>query len=233
MSNEPLADVRDMYMAHTMFRRETRLAPALIRGVADGDLERAAVVADHLAIVDNGLHHHHVAEDEHLWPRLLDRAGAEAKPVVLAMEEQHDSIDKLLDEVRTGLAQWRGAADAARRDALASSAQRLADRLAEHLAQEEDLALPLIEQHITAAEWGAMIAGSAGDIAPEQIPLIFGMMAYEADPDTVRDVIAQMPPEVGGVIGEVAGQVFAAHAQLVYGTATPERIGARGDGAAR
>ncbi|GHJ41519.1 hemerythrin domain-containing protein [Streptomyces sp. TS71-3] len=227
MTNEPLADVRDMYMAHIMFRREIGLAPALVRDVADGDTERAATVADHLRIVDNSLHHHHVAEDKHLWPRMVERAGAEAEPVVRAMEEQHGAIDTLLDEVRTGLARWRGTAYAAQGEVLADALARLHGRLVEHLATEEDLALPLIQKHVTAAEWGQMLADSAGDVVPEQIPLIFGMMAYEADPDTVRDIIAQMPPELGGAIGDVAAGAYAVHAQQVYGTATPARIGAR------
>jgi hypothetical protein len=229
MTNEALADVRDMYMAHIMFRREIGLASALIRDVADGDVERAATVAGHLQIVDNGLHHHHVAEDKHLWPRLLERVRTEAEPVIGMMQEQHEAIDTLLDEVRTGLAHWRDTADAAQGKTLADTMTRLHERLVEHLATEEDRALPLIEKHITAAEWGLMLADSAGDVAPEQIPLIFGMMAYEADPDTVRDIIAQMPPEVSSVIGDLAPQAYAAHAQQVYGTATPARIGGRGE----
>jgi hemerythrin-like domain-containing protein len=222
MSNEPLADVRDMYMAHTMFRREIGLAPALIRGVAPGDVERVAVVADHLQIVDNSLHHHHTAEDRHLWPRLTERAGDAAEPVVRVMEAQHGAIDKLLDEVRTGLADWRDTADPTLGASLADTAAELYERLVEHLAVEEEQALPLIERHITAAEWGLMIADGAGDADPAQIPLIFGMMAYEADPAVVRDIIAQMPPEVSGVIGDLAARAYAAHALRVHGTETPE-----------
>jgi len=142
------------------------------------------------------------------------------------MEDQHGAIDKLLDEVQGGLAQWRASADAAQGAALAATATALYERLVEHLATEEARALPLIERHITAAAWGQMIADGAGDAVPEQIPLIFGMMAYEADPDTVRDIIAQMPPEVSGVIGGLAAQAYAAHAERVYGTPTPQRIGA-------
>jgi hemerythrin-like domain-containing protein len=229
MMNEPLADIRDMYMAHAMFRREFGLAPALVRDVADGDVQRAVVVADHLKVVDNSLHHHHAAEDAHLWPRLAERAGAEAGPVVRVMEEQHGAIGALLDEARAGLAQWRGSAGAVQGEAIAGTLGRLHEHLVEHLAVEEDSALPLIEKNITAAEWGQMIAESAGDVAPEQIPLIFGMMAYEADPGTVRDIIAQLPPEVSGVIGDLASQSYAAHAQQLYGTATPARIGARSE----
>ncbi|MDV7217949.1 hemerythrin domain-containing protein [Streptomyces prunicolor] len=228
MSNEPLADVRDMYMAHAMFRREFRLAPELIRGVADNDVTRAAVIADHLQIVDNGLHHHHSAEDKHLWPRLLERNAADAESITQLMEEQHAQIDRVLDEVRAGLAHWRGTADPAQRETLAVSMAQLSDLLEEHLAAEEDHAVPLLAQYITAAEWGQMLADGAGDVAPEQAPLIFGMMAYEADPDTVRDIVAQMPPEVSGIIGGLAMEAYAAHAQQVYGTATPERVGARG-----
>jgi hemerythrin-like domain-containing protein len=226
MSNEPLADVRDMYMAHIMFRREIGLAPALIRAVAGEDVERAAIVADHIQLVDTVLHHHHEAEDEHLWPRLLERAGADAEPVVRVMEEQHGAIGTLLGRLRAELAQWREDADPTRGIALAETVSLLHELLVEHLAVEEEKALPLVEKHITAAEWGQMVAAGAADVAPEQMPLLFGLMAYEADPATVRDIITSMPPEVSSVIGGLAAESFAAHAERVHGTATPERIGA-------
>lgn len=47
MSSEPYADVREMYMAHAMFRREFGMLPALISGVRAGDAARAEVVAQH------------------------------------------------------------------------------------------------------------------------------------------------------------------------------------------
>lgn len=226
MIDEPRADVRDMYLAHTMFRREIGLAPALIRGVSDGDVERAAVVADHVGLVDTVLHHHHEAEDAHLWGRLLDRAGDDAGPVVRLMEHQHGAIDELLGKVRAELAPWRESADPARGATLAATVEQLHQRLVEHLATEEEQALPLIEKHVTAAEWGQMIAAGAADVDPAQMPLMFGLMAYEGDPATVRDIIASMPVEVSAVIGDLAAQAFAAHAERVHGTATPERIGA-------
>ena len=228
MINEPRADVREMYLAHTMFRREIGLAPALIRDVADGDIERAATVADHLQIVGNSLHHHQVAEDNQVWPRLAERIGADAEPVVRLMAEQHEAIDALLTEVRAGLARWRATADPVRGEALAAALGRLYGRLVEHLAVEEELALPLIEKHITAAEWAQVFADSAGDVPPGQLPLIVGMMAYEADPQLVRDIIAQLPGELSCVLGDLAPVSYAAHAQRVYGTSTPARIGARG-----
>ena len=227
MSDEPLADVRDMYLAHIMFRREIGLGAGLILGVAAHDVERAAIVADHLQLVEGVLEHHHQAEDKHIWPRLLDRAGGDVDDVVRVMQQQHGQIDTLVEELRAGLADWRGSADPDRGAALATTVGQLSERLAEHLDTEEARAIPLIEQHITAAEWAGMIADGAEDVDPALMPLMFGLMAYEGDPDTVRDIIAGLPPEVGSVIGDLAGQAFAEHAHRVYGTSTPERIGSR------
>jgi Hemerythrin HHE cation binding domain len=226
MTNEPLADLRDMYMVHAMLRREFGLAPGLVRGVADGDTERAAIVADHLRLVDDVLDHHHRGEDTHVWPLLLQRAGAEVEPVVRLMEEQHGGIERLLTELRARLEQWRGTAGSAAGEALADTAARLTALLTEHLAVEEERAIPIMERHITAAEWGRAVADGSADVSPELMPLLFGMMAYEGDPDTVREVIASMPPELATVIGDLSSQAFAEHALRVYGTATPQRIGA-------
>ncbi|GAB3958514.1 hypothetical protein GCM10027614_76180 [Micromonospora vulcania] len=78
--NEPMADVRDMYMAHTMFRREFRLLPQLVRDVVPGDTQRAEVVANHADTVCHILHVHHEGEDMALWPRLVERGGKRPPP---------------------------------------------------------------------------------------------------------------------------------------------------------
>jgi hypothetical protein len=45
-ANEPMADMRDMYIARTTMRREFRLLPQAVRHVAPGDTRSAAVAAD-------------------------------------------------------------------------------------------------------------------------------------------------------------------------------------------
>jgi iron-sulfur cluster repair protein YtfE (RIC family) len=227
MKNETHADVRDMYMAHTMFRREIGLAPALVHGVGSGDAERAAIVADHLLLVDTVLRHHHEGEDRHLWPKLLTRGGADAAAVVSAMEDQHEAIEKAIAEVRDRTATWRDTVDPGDGAVLAEALQRLLGLLVEHLTAEEDEALPLVEKHITAAEWGQMIAEGGADLAPEEMVLIFGMMAYGGDPDTVRDIVATMPPDMRPVMGDLAAQAFTQYAERVHGTPTPPRTGVR------
>jgi Hemerythrin HHE cation binding domain len=226
MSSDQQADIREMYMAHAMFRREIGLLPGLIRGVRGGETDRAAIVADHFALVHGVLHHHHHAEDTHLWPRLLARCPQDAAPVVQVMESQHGEMNAVLAEITDGLASWRETAHPRVGAAIAGDADRLSRLLAGHLAAEEERALPLIAEHITAAEWGEMVAEGAADVSPEQMTLFLGLMMYEGDPDVVRETIGHMPPEIRPVIAGLAADAFARHSELVYGTPTPARIGA-------
>ena len=73
-----LIDVHDMVVVHRLFRRELIDLSRLIRAVAPGDVERAAVVAGHARLVLAGLHLHHTGEDDLLWPKLLERAAPSA-----------------------------------------------------------------------------------------------------------------------------------------------------------
>jgi hemerythrin-like domain-containing protein len=225
MSSEPYADIREMYMAHTMFRREFGLLPALIGGVRAGDVARAQVIAQHSGLIQMVLHHHHHAEDVYLWPRLLSRAAQDAAAVVAAMEAQHGELAGIIADFTAKLRSWRETADPAQGTVLAEAADQLRQLLSEHLASEEKEALPLIARYVTAAEWAEMVAASSADIEPEQMPLLFGMMMYEGDPDVIAEVIGHMPPEVRSVMPGLAEEAFARHAELVHGTPVPAKSG--------
>jgi hemerythrin-like domain-containing protein len=227
VTNEPYADVSEMYMAHTMFRREFGLLPGLIDGVSAADIGRARVIAQHFSLIQTVLLHHHHAEDQALWPRLEQRAGRPGEVVVAAMESQHGEIDKIITDLRDGLETWQETADRPQGAALAESARHLVRVLAEHLTTEEEQALPLIARFITASEWGEMVATAAKAVPAEEIPLIFGLMTYEGAPEAVAASIAQMPPEVQPVMSELAPEAFARHSELVHGTATPAKSSAR------
>ena len=76
-------DGGEMLMLHDVFRREFALMPALVRGVAVGDHNRAQIITDHIERVSALLHHHHLVTErlgrdlvslaDHLyWPQRLD-----------------------------------------------------------------------------------------------------------------------------------------------------------------
>lgn len=217
----PYADVRDMYAVHTVLRRELRISPTLVRRVVTGDLERARIVGDHVALMVGALHVHHSSEDTHIWPRLLDRAPEELAPVIHIMEEQHKAIDAEYDAVSRALSAWRASAAAGPRETLAEVLDRLNGELVEHLGLEEEEVVPAIARHITAAEWDAMVQEGGADMSPAQAPLLFGMMMYEGDPAAVQKAVDNMPPELRPVIKDMAAQAYAAYCERLHGGPVP------------
>ncbi|SNR94987.1 Hemerythrin-like domain-containing protein [Streptosporangium subroseum] len=222
-ADEQYADIREMYMVHTVFRREFALLPALVRGVTVGDKERSQLIADHIGLLNSSLHHHHHGEDKHLWPRLLERGSTEIAPIVHVMEEQHEGIEKAHNEINAALEAWRGSAASEPRKALADTIDRLIPLLNEHMGMEEERVLPIIAKTITAAEWGQMVQEGGADTPPEHLPLLFGMMMYEGDPDVIEIAVSSMPAEARPVIKDLASQAFASYSELIHGTATPPR----------
>jgi hypothetical protein len=95
--------------------------------------------------------------------------------------------------------------------------------LKEHLSTEEDRVVPLMEQHITAAEWREFLKNESAAVGPDHLPLMLGMLMYEGDPESVEQVIATMSADARRDIRQLAAPTFAAHSQRVHGTATPPR----------
>jgi hemerythrin-like domain-containing protein len=222
--NEPLADARDMFAAHTMFRREFGLMPGLVRAVAAGDKQRSSLVADHIAVVSSVLNHHHYGEDQYVWPRLRERCPDDCAPLVDVMEDQHHAIHHGLLQVAQAGDAWRDSAAADARYTLAGAIERLLPVMNEHLALEEERVVPLIEKYVTQAEYGRVAQEQGAEVPPDKLPAVFGMFMYEADPAAIDLAIADMPAEVQPVIRDLAPKAYAAYAEELYGTPTPPRV---------
>jgi hemerythrin-like domain-containing protein len=210
------ADTQDMKTIHIVFRREFGLLPDLVQSTAPGDEERAKIIADHIRLMSHTLYHHHHAEDEVMWPLLLARAPKEVDPVVHLAEGHHQRLDTLLDRVEMLEAAWASSAAADDRDVLALTLREMAVVLFEHMGLEERLVLPVVERHMFTSEWEAMVQLSVAEIAPQDIPLIFGMALYEGPEEVV-------PEPLRADIVPVAPAVYADYAERLYGTRTPPR----------
>ena len=219
----PLADTRAVYMAHAMFRREFGLMPSLVRAVRGGDMDRVKIVADHLELLNRVLTHHHHGEDVYLWPKLLDRAMREAVPVVETMENQHAALQELDGDLDAAVGVWRETGSSASAETAAVILEELSAVLEEHMAAEEAQALPLVEKYITVAEWQEMVRSETRYLEPVLVPLVFGLMTYEADAGAVDEILGDMPPLLSRALKPLAEQAFASHSELVHGTAAPPR----------
>ncbi len=220
---EPMADVRDMYMVHTMFRREFGLIPRLIRDVAEGDRRRAEIVGAHIDLLCRFLRVHHEGEDIILWPLLHERGGREADAIVATMGAQHILIETSVGQVTKVLPSWRATARAGA--ALAAAFDNLFPVLTEHMATEEKNVLPLAEKYVTASEWKRLSQHAMEAFSKKELALYFGLVMYETDPDVIKDVLEDAPLPVRLLIPHIAPRVFASHSRRVHGTPTPPRAG--------
>jgi hemerythrin-like domain-containing protein len=168
-------DTRDMIVVHNVFRRLFGDLPGLIRAVPDGDTARAATLCAFVEELATGLHQHHTTEDELLWPVLLERVQLD-RGAVLCAEEQHERVHELLEVVHVELVPFRAAARAPDRDALADTLAELAAVLGEHMADEERDVLPLVEQHLSVAEWTAVGASARAKIPTDRLLVQLGWM---------------------------------------------------------
>jgi hemerythrin-like domain-containing protein len=214
-------DGREMFMVHDMFRREFALLPGLVVGVKVGDHARAQSIGDHIEALTSVLHHHHRSEDEYVWPLLVDRCADSTPALTGLMEGQHQHVAARLHDAGKALSVWRASVTADSREALFDALDRLLPPLREHLTDEEELLVPLMERHITAAEFNEIVQKGSADAEPEALPLGFGMLMYEGDPEIIDRTVANMPADIRPVIKELAAKAFAEHSLQVHGTATP------------
>jgi hemerythrin-like domain-containing protein len=211
----------EMKTIHSAFRRELRLASGLLRSVEHGDRLRAGIVATHLDLLDRFLHHHHTIEDDLLWPKLMVRVPAEIAPLVELMETQHETVANLLEHTAALRAEWRTDADCARAEVLATLYHRLHDALIEHLDAEEQHVMPLVESCVTEKEWARIGKAAQRGTPLKDGPRMLGMLAYDGDPDVMRQMLGAVPGPARGVVLKLGRRAYAKHAARVYGTATP------------
>jgi hypothetical protein len=214
-------DTSSMGVVHSLFRRELGLAGDLIRGVAVGDTARAAVVADHLELVHRQLHHHHTAEDELIWPKLLDRAPAEVEALVRTMQQQHAVVDRLQEHITELLPRWSAAAGVADRRRLAELHDQLHTNLVEHLDLEEAEMVPVVGRTLSRDEWHELGERGRASTPRQEQTLVVGMFAYDADPQAFAGMFAGAPPPVRWVMPRLGRRAYRRHAMKVYGTPRP------------
>lgn len=186
---QPGCDTTDLIQVHRIFRWLYNELPSLIRGVDDGDVGRAAVVADYAYMDLFALHLHHETEDLVLWDRLAERSPGCAAHVD-QMRAQHAQVAAELAVVEPLLDPWRERADAVSRDRLAAAVEHLRDTLFGHLAPEEEHIVPVAATVLTQAEWDEMgeharngIQAAKKELPRDMMAVQFGLLLATVDPD--------------------------------------------------
>jgi hemerythrin-like domain-containing protein len=193
LSTQPTQpNTHEMVVIHRIFRREFPLLAGVVQRTSNGDARRAAPIAGHIEFCLTSLHNHHSAEDEYLWPKLRERARPHAD-LVRRMEAQHEVVAARSEQARRLAGRWRQAPAAQIGTELATSLSLLADALVDHLDEEEAHILPLVREHITAAEWDELGRKSFDKFPRSARPVMLGQLLEVATPDDRALFFGKLP----------------------------------------
>ncbi|MFF3417350.1 hemerythrin domain-containing protein [Streptomyces sp. NPDC002698] len=182
----------EMVVVHRVFRRESATLPRLVRAVPDGDTARAGRIAGALRDYTMGLHHHHHAEDELIWPLLRSRAPHDGE-LVGRMRLQHEEIDRTLAAVAEWLPVWERSADRIPGEELALALDAHRAALLLHLDEEERSVLPLVAEHLTVPEWDLVGERGMDGIPKNKRMLALGAILEEATPEEQAYFLGRVP----------------------------------------
>ncbi len=152
---DPVPDPLGLRLAHRVMLRDagrlTGLAERLSSGREEVGRRRAAGIAGYVRAWADSVHHHHCAEDEVLWPVLVGSAGPHVD--LSELLDDHAALGPALDRLRRAGAAYAARPDEDTATGLALELAELGDALAEHVAEEEAVVVPLVQRHVSVTDW--------------------------------------------------------------------------------
>jgi hemerythrin-like domain-containing protein len=182
--NSP-ADVSFMRALHAALRRDLSRLQAVASQLDRSTPTPATVLAGWDAFRSQ-LDNHHGAEDDDLWPVLRRKLSDPTElRAVDAMVEEHEQIPAALAEVDAAL---RAGGERT------IPVERLSTVVRDHLEHEEREVLPLLERHLTRAEWRAFLLTERGRRSPRERPAFLTWVLDDAGDQDAAAVFAELPP---------------------------------------
>jgi hypothetical protein len=188
----PRPDVTDMFAVHGVFRDTLAAAPSLVGGVAAGDTERLALVANYYENVLSFLQAHHDSEEKLVFPLLRERCPDEG-PLLDRLEAEHEEALKLLANAERALAAWPDG-DVVAQSEVVGSLESLRAQLEPHLDEEEAKALSLCAENMSLEEYGALPGHGMAAFQGDKIWLILGLIRQRMNDAQRAAMLEHMPP---------------------------------------
>lgn len=149
-------DQTGMYVMHHALRRDFARFAAAVEGTPTSEQAVWAALERRWVAMAEVLHHHHSAEDAHLWPLLQRHAEADGDEVGLQlladMEAEHADVDPALDNVHAAFTAMSEHPCTDHRNALEIRLGAAHELLLVHLAHEEKHALPMLQRTLSVEE---------------------------------------------------------------------------------
>jgi hypothetical protein len=146
-----------MYVTHHAFRRDAAAFRSALDEVAFDERDRWHALRDRWQVLASALHHHHVGEDEGLWPVLRERAESagdvSGRVLTSAMEAEHGDMAPVLDACSANFATMTESPTSQAHMTLRRSVGVLVQMLESHLDHEERDAMALVQRYLDNATW--------------------------------------------------------------------------------
>ena len=180
-------DLTNMHVMHHAFRRDLAAFVAAAERTPVDDAEVWRALAERWQRFATTLHHHHVIEDDGIWPAVVEAADAagDARPrtVLAALEAEHEVLDPALDGCAQAFARMAAAPSAAARADLADRVVALRRTLLAHLLHEETEGLPLVQRWVSAQAWAASEERAKGEFGLRDVAFALPWVVQGLPPD--------------------------------------------------
>lgn len=216
-STLPLADTRDMFGLHQVFRDALASAPKLVGDVAGGDAVRTPIVAGFYQTVLRLLRSHHEGEDELMSPLLAARCTPAEAAEITRIAGQHTEVLPDLDAAQTALAAWKDAPGVAGRSTALAALTQLEASLTMHLSEEEHIVLPIAARYLNVVEWGRLPEHGMRAFEGDERWLVIGLVQEQMPAPAIANMEAHLPPPLLEAWHATGKEVFADRISLVRG----------------
>ncbi|MEU9109138.1 hemerythrin domain-containing protein [Streptomyces xanthophaeus] len=182
-------DLSVTYAIHDALRRDLAELDR-VTTTAGRDPQQVLATAAGWTLFKKAVHAHHRAEDGALWPSLRQNLAGRPKDLVLleVMEAEHAAITPVIQAIDGALTD-PGAGSLR----LGQLVDALTRGLGGHIKHEEEAALPLVQQVLTAEQWSHFARVQDQHIG-EDAHLLLPWMLDGADPSTAERLLARLPP---------------------------------------
>ena len=188
MTFTPPDFLEGIIVVHGAMLRDADRLPRAIDAVTTAEAARA--VQRWFVKFAREVEHHHLREDDVVWPMLIEREAAFGDSLD-TLQADHHALDAAIERTRTGLAALVNDLSASPEAVAAAAA--LSQLLADHLEREEAVMFPALA-HVFTAETFTELEDELFKATPKRLIAFELPFAFDGLPgERVADKMAEMP----------------------------------------
>ncbi len=206
---------------HSALRRDLARLDAVLAESLPPD--RRAAVCAFVPWLVRTVHHHHVGEDEGMWPRVVAKRP-EAAELAAVNGAEHDAMVVASDRLVAAAAAYDADGSDANREALRAAVSEMAAVTLPHLDHEERESAPVVEATLDDDDWKYLEKNYyRKGMSMKDMGTSLMWMADDADPAGAAALHGQVPGPVMWFLGVTSGRGYDREAALRWGSMARRR----------